>query len=322
MNQNLLVSISLAFLLSISSASEKTSAWIEIELNDGQTFSGEPVSYRNHVVSIRTIVDGGAFDRGFPADSIASLRFPDEKTVAHARDLIDGEITEETLSVLEKIWLPRAPFLSLLDEETIGLLAHLPGAQLALGDPYRAVGLAQRLLPHAAETESADRIHEVILLGYLKLELWEEAEERAKEWIDEQPRFSQSALGWRVLAELALRNQELEELLWIALQPIAMTGAENIDHLADCYALAIHALFLQEETSRAVELFKEMRERGLNWPKHEKLQETKNEMAELVPVTSNAEDPDAEAEVDLDLRPPEKDLNLPIDHVRKAIKRP
>lgn len=319
MNPNLLIPLILLTFLSVLNASEKA-PWIEIELRDGQFFSGEPVSFRNNIVSIRTIVDGGEYDRGFPAESIAALRFADRKTVDQARELIGAEMSEEVLSVLEEIWLPRAPFLSLLDEETIALLAHLPHAHLTAGDPYRAVGLAQRLLPHAVKSQTADQIQEVILLGYLKLELWKEAEERAREWIDAQPRFPRSALGWRVLAELALRDEELEDLLWIALEPIAIASSEKIDHLANCYAFAIHAFLLQEELGKAVDLFKEMHERGFLWPDDKNLRETETEMTKLISASQRENDPEPEA--DLDLRPPEKDLNLPIDQVRRAIKRP
>lgn len=291
---------------------------VRVELNDGRSFSGQPVAFRDDVLLLRMRIDGGEADRGFPRSDIAEVNFPGEKVVAEAAELLeDGELTE-ALPLLEAIWRQRAPYMAIVDTPTLELVSALPFVHLETGDPYRAIGLAKNLLPHAAD-EVADTLHEAILLGHYRLEFYKETEELAREWIRAQEEFPASALGWKILADLALREDDFEKVVWIALQPIAIAGPQPVKHLDGCYALAIHAFHEMENPDRAQRLHREMTARGLAWPEDEVLAETgefyQSKLAEAV-----AESEAAEAEADLDLRPPEEDLNLPLQNVRKILR--
>lgn len=316
-------SLAVAFLLHalasvpLRSASAE-SAVLRIELDDGRSFGGQPVSFRDGIVVLRTQVDSGEVEQGFPERKIVGLDFSDTDAVAKAIALADDGRLAEALPHLEEIWLPRAPFLPLLDQETIGLLAALPAAHLQTGDPYRTIVLAQRLLPHAETPKLQNRIHESILFGHYRLKLYKETETLAREWIRQQPPFPTSALGWKILGDLALREENFEQLTWIALQPIALAGPQRMDHLNGCYGLAIHAFHHLEETERAARLYQEMGARGLEWPPDETLAQTGQRYAKM--ASDEPEEEPAPAEADLDLRPPEEELNLPIRQVRKSLR--
>jgi hypothetical protein len=290
---------------------------IRVELRDGRSQSGQPLSFRDDILMIRTFLDGGAVDQGFPRAHIAQLHFPGDDVVAHAMEWQQAGDLVRALPYLEAIWRQRAPFLQLLPPETTDLLGVLPAAHLETGDPYRAIGLARTLLPHASGEEARNRLHEVILLGHYELEFYQETEELARAWIEGQSDFPRSALGWRILGDLALRADDLAQVRWRVLQPIALAGPEPMAHLAHCYALAIHAFHHQDGESTAAQLHREMMDRHLSWPDAPALAATGEwyETRALREARQRA----ARAEPDLDLRPPENDLNLPIRKVRKLL---
>lgn len=298
---------------------------VRVELRDGRSFSGKPVGLRDGIVTIRVAIDRGEVERGFPADTVERLHFPDEEITRQVSDLVDRRELVKAIPGLEAMWRPRSAFIAILDPATMKLFAALPAAYLESGDLYRAIGIARRLLPHARGSATRNAIQEAILLGHYKLEMFSESSRLAREWIADQPPFPASALGWKILAQLALRDEDFERVIWVALQPIALADARPIPHIGDCYALAIHALSQQEREDEAALLYREMRDRGLEWPDDPRLADTGSRCAAACEVaaktnnTTQAPLGGADAEPDLDLRPPEKDLNLPIQQVRKRI---
>lgn len=291
---------------------------VRVELKDGRSFGGRAVAFRDGVLLLRTRLDRGEVEQGFPQAQIGRVHFPGADVVAEAQQLLDDGEVAGAMSRLEAIWRQRAKFLSLVEAEMVELLAALPSAHLETGDPYRAIGLARILLPHARAPEVADRLHEAILLAHYRLEFYEETEELARDWIQAQEDFPVSALGWKILADLALREEDLEKVIWIALQPIAIAGPRPTPHLDGCYALAIHAFHRKEAFERANQLHQEMIDRKLSWPEDPLLAETGVfYQARLVRhLTSEA----GANEPDLDLRPPEEDLNLPLNDIRKLLR--
>lgn len=296
------------------------SGLLRVELKNGRSHSGWPVAFKDDLLFLRIRMGGGEVEQGFPREDIARLHFPGSEVEREAAALVqEGHLTE-AVEPLELLWRQRAPFLGLLDEESLDLLSALPAAHLAAGDPYRAISLANRLLPRAPSPATHNHLQEAILLGHLDLEFWEEASDLAREWIHGQEDFPDSALGWKILAELALLEEDLDRVLWVALQPIAISGPAPAEHLDSCYALAIHAFHLKEEPVPAVRLYREMTEDlRLMWPGDAKLAET----GEIYRLVAEQETAAAEAatEADLDLRPPEDDLNLPIQKIRKLLRK-
>jgi hypothetical protein len=292
---------------------------VRVELTDGRSFSGRPVSFRDDILLLRTQLDGGEVERGFPRAQIRRMHFPGQRLVAEMMEMLDDGRTAEVLPHLEALWRQRAGFLALAEAETIELLAALPATHLDHGDAYRAIALARNLLPHARTPAVADRLHETILIGHYRLEFYDETEKLARDWIRAQHDFPPSALGWRILADLALREEDFAKVVWIALQPIATAGPESSKHLDSCYALAIHAFHKKKSFGRAAQLHREMLDRGLVWPSEETLAETGKFYQSLIPAESQrkADTP----EPDLDLRPPEEDLNLPLEEIRKILRR-
>lgn len=291
---------------------------IEVELRDGRRHSGHPVSFRDDLLTIRIAAGGGELEQGFPRDTIAKIHFSGAATERTAVALVAEGQLQEAIPFLEGLWRQRAPFLALLDAESLDLLSALPGAQLEGGDAYRAISLAKLLLPHAKSSSISNRLQEAILVGHFDLELFEEADALAHGWIRQQDKFPDSALGWRILAELALAQKDYDRVLWVALQPIAVAGPLPMDNIEDCYALAIHAYHLLEAPEEAAMLFLEMSSLNLPWP------QGRPDFAATEEIYRHATEQGPEEEApppgpDLDLRPPEQDLNLPIRAIRKLL---
>lgn len=291
---------------------------LRVELHDGRIHSGQPVAFRDDRLYLRTRLGAGEVERGFSRPEIARLHFPGETVAEETARLLSDENRIDALPLLEALWRQRAPFLSLLEKETLQLLAALPESYLDSDDFYGAIAFANRLLPHLTDDrQTAGRLQEAILLSHLHLKMYEETRHMAEDWIRQAENPPNSALGWRILAELALQEHNLDEVIWLSLQPIAFTGPDPMPHLDHCYALAIHAYHAQEKTTQAAVLFSEMQSLGILWPQEERFRETGEIIAELVPQKppSNTEP----ATPDLDLRPPEQDLNLPIQKIRKLL---
>lgn len=310
-------------LLPLASRAEESSSLpvlssvIRVELTDGRIHSGRPVSFRDDILVLRSRLDSGDVERGFPRERIARIHFSGQEVAGRAAELLQAGEVAQALPYLEALWRQRGSLLSLLEPEDIDLLAALPGVHLATENPYRAIGLANTILPHAANTATLVRLHETVLLAHYRLGFYPEAEKLARAWIQQQAEPPLSALGWKVLADLALKEEDFDSVIWIALQPVALGGPGPISYLDDCYALAIHAFHLQDEQERAGRLYREMIERDLSWPPDPVLAAT-GDFYQAENERATKTKPPA-AEPDLDLRPPEEDLNLPVRQVRKLL---
>lgn len=306
-----------AALRASESAEDELRGPVRVEMRDGRTYTGQPVAFGDGMLTLRIRIESGEVERGLPQEEIARLQFSGASVErAAAGHLADGAV-EEALPHLEALWRQRAPLLALLEPERLELLSALPVAYLAVGDAYNAIALARRILPHATEKTTADRLQEAILMGHFDLEFYEETDELARAWIREQESFPDSALGWRILAELALLQEDFDRVLWVALQPVAIAGPLPVEHLDACYALAIYAYHATEARDQAARLYREMVSLNLPWPRDERFAATGELYHEALAkeIAGKPETPTP----DLDLRPPEQDLNLPLRAVRKLL---
>ena len=297
---------------------------VEVLLRDGRSHRGEPVSLENNLFTVREFLDGGEVEWVIRRETIERVRFPGADTEREARALLDEERHGEAFPLLRALWRQRSPWLELLRETELALLAALPGLYLQRDDPDGAINTARRLRPLLPPGMAGRApVSEALLQSLTRVDLLDEARQLAREWALEQGRFGGSALGWLVLAELAMNNDDPEEALWLALQPVAFSGPLPMSQLETCYALAARAHDLLGEEDQARALFQEMTVLGLPWPEDRpEWSDTERNLREWLDSVREAEaaaEEEAETGADLNLRPPEDDLNLPIQHVRKLL---
>lgn len=290
---------------------------VDVELVDGRAYNGRAVAFRDDVLYLRRELPDGEVERGFPSEQIQEIHFPGEEMEILALDMLDEGLLDEAVRVLEAVWRQRAPFLGLLNDRQLAVLYLLPELRLRTGNPGRAIGLAEELLARTGGPDGGLSLRAVTLRAHFALELFAESEALAGEWIEQQGRFPRSAIGWKILAELAIMNEDYDRAAWIALTPVSFAGPFETPFLADCYALGILALHELEEPDRAAVLGLEMHHLRLAWPEEDRF----SDLRELYEQTDDeaAGSATRPGEGDFDLRPPDEDLNLPLRAVRKLV---
>jgi hypothetical protein len=153
-----------------------------------------------------------------------------------------------------------------MNASDLGLFFALVDVRMRTGAEIDGIALARRLSGLEAAAERRGDLADLILLGHWQLGLVDEARSLAREWCSGAKLGGPSALGWRILGEIALREARPDDALWIAMQPVAFASFENPPHLDACYAIAVTAAWRMSDEPLARRLRGSMDERALAWP--------------------------------------------------------
>ena len=245
----------------------------EVTTKGGRKFRGLLDGMREGRLWIKTARDGGEIGYSFAPGEIGALVLPGAEVEARANEWLDRGLAAEALPLLEALGRQRSRYLPILNAGQRRPLVRLVRVSDAVGDPYTTIGYARVLEPHVESEEERMILRDAVLNAHMRLNLKEEARELAEIWCREADSNGTSALGWMVLARLALDGNNVERARWIALQPIAFSRHRPTAHLDVCYAIAITAAHEGGDGDHARSLFIEMRERHLDWPRDERYAE-------------------------------------------------
>jgi hypothetical protein len=256
---------------------------IEIELQNGVQYSGRIEAFDGESLDLAV----GSATRGeailtFDKTQIRRLRFPGEmyrETLVRWMD--DTERVADALALFRAFYEQQARYFDLLPESALGLFIEYARFALSNNEPIVAVAVAEEIRDRLQTPAMRRRLDDTLVLGFLRAGLDAEAAEAARSWVREADPAGDTALGWRVLAEIHMQAEVFEDALWIALQPVAYAGAMPMEHLVNCYAMAIVSAGELRHKEMARRLYLEMIERGLSWPI------TPGWIAELEPVHFN-----------------------------------
>ncbi len=291
-----------------------------VTLENGRQYTGILAGLADERLAL--IVPDGAGEAEYllPIEQITKVDLPDEDLATNALLLYQENNYEQAIPLLETIYRNRLPYLALLAPNQETPLVALVKLYSATGARLDAVITARRLSRDIRNPAHREELAAIKLTGYLDLDLIERAVSDGRAWCARQDRHPDSALGWYVLAEVALREERLEDALWIALQPIAFSSASPMSYLEAAYAAALRAYQKTGETDLGIELYREMRDRDL--PLSElspSAGETIAYFAELWEAERQASPNEEETGPLLDPRPPRADLNLPLREVRRLL---
>ena len=291
-----------------------------VTLETGRQYTGILAGLTDGRLAV--IVPDGAGEAEFllPIDRITKVDLSDEDLVRNAMLLYQENNYDQAVPLLETIYRYRLPYLSILGPDQETPLVALVKAYWATGAQLDAVITARRLGREILDPVHREKLASIKLTGYLELDLIERAVSDGRVWCARQERHPDSALGWYVLAEVALREERLEDALWIALQPIAFSSASPMPYLEEAYAAALRAYQKTGETDLGIELYREMRECDL--PPSELSPSAGETIAffnELWEAERKASPDEEETGPLLDPRPPQADLNLPLREVRRLL---
>ena len=271
----------------------------------GRVFRGELRGFINGQVTLVSREGAGEITRRFIAADVRAIEFPGYELVATAADLVSNGRWPEARGALETLAKQRGPYLEVLNASDLGLFLALIEARMHTHGEIDAIALARRLEQLDAATDRRTELSDMILLGYWQLGLEAEADPLAREWCAKNAPGGRSALGWRVLAEIALHSARNEDALWIALQPIAYGSFEYPSQLDACYAIAVTAAVRIADLELAKRIRREMDTHGLDWP------------AAFAEPDLSATARDAGLSAPASSKKP--DLHLSLDQVRKLV---
>ncbi|MFP4261341.1 MAG: hypothetical protein ACLFS1_09705 [Opitutales bacterium] len=240
---------------------------VDILLDNGNRQTGKIVHWDGDQLSLKVALGSGSARMSYDAGSIRRISFPGRDALKQLAEWTrDANRTEEALELFRAFYEQRGAFFEFLDPAELNLFHEYIRFALEHDKPLRAVAMIEVLRPHIEDPARLKALDDAVLLAFFKADMLQEAQEKAKAWIDTAPPAGDSALGWRILAEIQFREEAFEEALWTALYPIAFANQILPDHLDHCYALAIAAARETRQDSITERLTREMRQRELSWP--------------------------------------------------------
>lgn len=286
----------------------------------GKIYTGWLDGYRHDRVRLRMAADQGEVIFQFTGEEIRSLLFPGTEAVDDAVKAAAGDSIPPAIDLLEETWSLRAPYLPILDRDNRSPLLYYAEMLLETGRALEAVSRARRLVGIELDPAEAERMDRVIIQGFAAAGLHDEARVLAEEWCRTHLPSGSSALGWAVLARLALREENWEEALWLGLHPIAFGHDARAVGLADCYGAAIAAALELGDEAEAVFLINEMHRREIPWPDGDPLL---TRASVLIESARMEVDRDSEAiPTDRTAGPPIPDPWLTLEAIRRVLAKP
>lgn len=284
---------------------------------NGRTFEGDLKRVSNNRVSLDVDSDGGIASLYFNLSDVRVLEFLDEEIAQDGVEAWEAGQFEAAAELLASVHRNRSPFLSLFPELEITqpslAFAH---AQIELGHYPEAAGIAANLMrATTANGRLESQAEDLLLLAFYKMNRFEDARLIAERWVEtRQPQFD-SALGWWILGEIYLEEQNPVKARWLALQPITFSSQFPKDYLEECYQVVIASWLMEGEDAQAIKLYQEFNDRMMEWPESTH-QETKTKLNTLL-LELKTEMDKKENPLEIEEGAPEKDLNLPIESIRK-----
>jgi hypothetical protein len=233
----------------------------------GRSYKGELRGYTGgQVVLMSREGDAGEVTRRFNRTDVQAIVFPGYELTATAADHVANERWQDARDALEPLARQRGPYLEVLSTSDLGLFFALVDVRMRTGAEIDGIALARRLSQLEVTSDRRAELTDAILLGHWQLGLLDEARTLAREWCAKAQPDGPSALGWRILGEIELRESRNDDALWIAMQPVSYASFENTPHLDACYAIATTSAHRLGDDALAARLLAGLDERGLTWP--------------------------------------------------------
>lgn len=290
---------------------------------DDRKFTGRLSGFREGRLTISTATGGGEVGYSFAPEDIKELVLPGEGVASQAIELWERGENNEALPLLTALGRQRLRYLPILTSKQRAPLVALVQAMVIAEDFGGAIGTAGLILPFASGSNEKTVLEDAILRGNLALGFTAESKRLAEEWCAGADPSGGSALGWKVLAQLAFEGGDFDQSLWVALQPVVFSNFLPMAHLEECYAFAVASAHRLDDGSLANRLYRDMRERELAWPQIPGLAAIELHYAHAFAQEVDAHEiPEPDNEFSPEPTEPAADLALPLEKVRKTVTRP
>lgn len=239
---------------------------INIHLVNGRMLPGHSIEIENNTLKIGSAEGAGEIIYTFQASQIERFEIPGESYKTTAIHWLRSGEHASALELMEMLYRQRIQLIRFLPESETNFFCLYAEALLNARQIEAAVAIAEILSPHTQNPQALDLLERTRMQGYQVLSMYDRAVPIAQQWVETHSKQTTSALAYSILAEDALRADEPERAIDLALQPIVFSNPINSAHLAECYAVAIAAALALREKDYAALLYQEMQERELLWP--------------------------------------------------------
>lgn len=258
---------------------------ITLILENRRTLKGNAIDVSQDQIQLASAEGAGEIVFTFDRAAIDQIKLPGDAYKNLAYEWMEEGRHEDALELMAMLYRQRGPLLPFLPSSESHFFIYYVQLLLESPKPARSIAVIERLRPQIQNTEAIQALNEVSLESYQVLEMYTEAVNLAKQWLETNKPYNTSALGYYVISVDLLRSENYEAALDLALQPIVFSSPVATDKLAHCYAVAISAAHELREKAYAKTLFIEMRERDLDWPDADRtLQPYLNEITDYIAI--------------------------------------
>lgn len=226
-------------------------------------YTGLLDGFRDGRLFIRNATGGGEVGYSFAPAEIEKLKLPGGELDAQAAELVDRGELATALPLLEALGRQRLRYLPVLNPAHLESLRLLVSVSSRVGNPLATIGYVNQLRLLLTSPDERALLRDAELGAHVQLDHKDEIRRLASAWCAEADPAGDSALGWKILAQLAYDESDFEKARRTALEPIVFSAYLPMADLDRCYALAISAARKLNDHDHALILEHEAQERGL-----------------------------------------------------------
>jgi hypothetical protein len=240
---------------------------VTLLLDGGNRQTGSVKFWDGQRLQLEVRIAGGSAEMTFQAEEIVDIGFPGTEYLSLLSDYTrDPAKVEESLALFRAFYRQRGAYFQFMNPGELDLFVRYARYALEKDEPLRAVAIIEVLRPYIEDEALLKSLEDAALLAFFLGGLKDEAEAQARKWIEAASPAHESALGWRILAEIQFGKEHFEEALWTALYPVAFANQMPMEHLNECYAFAIAAATETRQPELSERLSREMAALELPWP--------------------------------------------------------
>ena len=242
---------------------------IEITLKNRRTIPGHSIEVSGNTLQVGTSEGAGEIIYTFDISEIDRFTIPGESYKALALEWRESKKIDKALQLLELLFNQRVNLIPHLPESESRFFIYYLSLILDTNNPAKAIAVSNILAPQIKNPKALQALDDAILESYYNLQVYEAAKPLAEAWVKERKPYERSTLGYFVLSAEALRLENFESALDMALQPIVFSSPVTTEKMAHCYAVAVSAALGLRDKKYALILYREMQEREYHWPNND-----------------------------------------------------
>jgi hypothetical protein len=169
---------------------------------------------------------------------VQSLRFPGEEVLAEAIEVLDAGDSARAAEMMRRVYAQRSPFLQVLGDDELRVLAEGSKALLESGDAAQCLAWLRQLLRHLDDPEVAGAFASMELRCLLHLGLLREGQPLARQLIEAGQDPDGIAVAWLVVGLHAFASGQFRDAWLASVHPLVRESGVRAQDRAALLVLA------------------------------------------------------------------------------------